>query len=213
MEAARTAGSRRAGRAAVNWRPALDIRSCTRQSAVMRKMFLAIALLALSGCNTSGVKEALGTRVEGEEVLAQTSVPFNPENARYVLKPGISGLSGRVNLVGMDGVQRLPDSGWVELWPVTPHTTDRISTRFEGAKLSRSQIRITNKDPRLSKFTRRTNLGPGGVFRFAGLAPGPYYVLGYSAITTSTASVNSGVAWTRVNVPPGQQATVEVTGL
>ena len=179
----------------------------------MRITFIAVALLALSGCNTSGVKEALGTRVEGEEVLAQTTVPFNPENARYVLKPGTGGLAGRVNLVGLDGVQRLPDSGWAELWPVTPHTTDRISKRFEGAKLSRTHVRVTNKDPRLSKFTRKTRLGAGGVFRFTGVAPGPYYVLGYSAITTSTASVNSGVAWSRVTVPPGQQANVEITGL
>ena len=103
-------------------------------------------------------------------------VPFDSQAARAALQPGTATLTGKFCIVGNDGIE---SSGDVEiyLYPVTPHLQawhDLRDSQPEGARVSMI--------PEALAVHRVTQTNSNGIFQFAGLQPGRYFVQGHDMV-------------------------------
>lgn len=103
-------------------------------------------------------------------------VPFDSQAARAALQPGTATLTGKFCIVGNDGIE---SSGDVEiyLYPVTPHLQawhDLRDSQPEGARVSMV--------PEALAVHRVARTNSNGIFQFAGLQPGRYFVQGNDTV-------------------------------
>jgi hypothetical protein len=113
-------------------------------------------------------------------VLVFDPVPFDPDAAAFIKKPGKTRVEGQAFVINGDG-HRLPVAGQkVELAPVTPHSRRFFEALYDEDK-GRPILGLLgpiryDTDPRYAEFTRATKSDVNGKFAFDNVPPGDYFV-------------------------------------
>ena len=162
-------------------------------------LYLAIAAAALlAGCS----KEKIDRMNELEK--GQVSVPFNPAEAAYVLKPGSATISGRVYTGQLAG-----EYAQVRLVPVTTYSTEVMRHLFAGAKAYHLNTKIKNLDVRYNQHMRHTKADANGNYIIHGAPPGRFYL--YATAANYEKGYGFGHMET-IEVQDGQKYTVDLDG-
>ena len=132
----------------------------------MRSLVPLIICAALTaGCQTSGE-------------TAKSAVRFDPALAAFINTNGRTTIEGHAFLQKKNGVVVNVAGELVRLVPVTPYSTDRFKTIYDGKKFRRgyNSDRIAAADPGYETFTRSTKSEANGKFSFEHVGPGRDYV-------------------------------------
>lgn len=140
-------------------------------------------LVALVLCGVVG-GVSLVTRLNRAPAPVEVASAFDASEAAYIHQTGEGAIEGRVFVRLWSGQEVLCTDQPVLLVPQTALSRERMAHLYGTAHEAglrrhvRNPVKLEMPDPRYWDYMRQTPCDGAGVFRFAGVADGDYFVVG-----------------------------------